>query len=142
MKMLRKFMKKTSPEAHLQSKAAALNGTDAAVLNGTDTAALDEVFPTAAVNVAVPPLRPLREKARPCNSRHGVSPVCGEDGDDLGGDGLGDSSGTLTTSLALPPLASCSGADSGRTDGWRRAASAGRRSTLLRRYVVPSTPTR
>ncbi|KAI9523370.1 hypothetical protein NQZ68_028394 [Dissostichus eleginoides] len=66
------LLEKTSPEAHLQSKAAALNGTDtaalngtdtaalngtdAAVLNGTDTAALDEVFPTAAVNVAVPPL--------------------------------------------------------------------------------------
>nr|ALT10066.1 zona pellucida protein ZPC5 isoform 4 [Dissostichus mawsoni] len=42
------LLEKTSPEAHLQSKAA--------VLNGTDTAALDEVFPTAAVNVAVPPL--------------------------------------------------------------------------------------
>ncbi|KAK5900164.1 hypothetical protein CesoFtcFv8_009565 [Champsocephalus esox] len=80
--------------------------------------------------------------ARPCNSRHGVSPVCGEEHDDPGGDGLGDSSGTPTTSLALPPLAGCSGADSGRTDSWRRAASACRRSTLLRRYVVPSTPTR
>ncbi|KAF3846456.1 hypothetical protein F7725_003534 [Dissostichus mawsoni] len=38
------LLEKTSPEAHLQSKAAVLN------------AALDEVFPTAAVNVAVPPL--------------------------------------------------------------------------------------
>ncbi|KAI9523367.1 hypothetical protein NQZ68_028391 [Dissostichus eleginoides] len=42
------LLEKTSPEAHLQSKAA--------VLNRTNTAALDEVFPTAAVNVAVPPL--------------------------------------------------------------------------------------
>ncbi|KAI9523372.1 hypothetical protein NQZ68_028396 [Dissostichus eleginoides] len=42
------LLEKTSPEAHLQSKAA--------VLNGTNTAALDEVFPTAAVNVTVPPL--------------------------------------------------------------------------------------
>ncbi|KAF3846455.1 hypothetical protein F7725_003533 [Dissostichus mawsoni] len=50
------LLEKTSPEAHLQSKAAVLNGTDAAVLNGSDTAALDEGFPTAAVNVTVPPL--------------------------------------------------------------------------------------
>nr|AIO02875.1 zona pellucida C5 protein [Gymnodraco acuticeps] len=41
-------LEKTSPEAHLQPKAA--------VLNSTNTAALDEVLPTAAVNVAVPPL--------------------------------------------------------------------------------------
>nr|XP_033945997.1 uncharacterized protein LOC117451712 [Pseudochaenichthys georgianus] len=42
------LQEKTSPEAHLQSKAA--------VLNSTNTAELDEVLPTAAVNVDVPPL--------------------------------------------------------------------------------------
>ncbi|KAI4800606.1 hypothetical protein KUCAC02_009600 [Chaenocephalus aceratus] len=42
------LLEKTSPEAHLQSKAA--------VLNSTHTAALDEVLQTAVVNVAVPPL--------------------------------------------------------------------------------------
>ncbi|XP_033934561.1 zona pellucida sperm-binding protein 3-like [Pseudochaenichthys georgianus] len=42
------LLERTSPEAHLQSKAA--------VLNSTNTSALNEVLPTAAVNVAVPPL--------------------------------------------------------------------------------------
>ncbi|KAL3053874.1 hypothetical protein OYC64_006244 [Pagothenia borchgrevinki] len=42
------LLEETSPEAHLQLKAV--------VLNSTNTAALDEVFQTAAVNVAVPPL--------------------------------------------------------------------------------------
>jgi len=42
------LLEETSPEAHLQLKAV--------VLNSTNTAALDEVFQTAAVNVAVQPL--------------------------------------------------------------------------------------
>ncbi|XP_034053870.1 zona pellucida sperm-binding protein 3-like [Gymnodraco acuticeps] len=50
------LLEKTSPEAHLQSKAAVLNSTHTAALNSTHTAALDEVLQTAVVNVAVPPL--------------------------------------------------------------------------------------
>ncbi|XP_034053876.1 zona pellucida sperm-binding protein 3-like [Gymnodraco acuticeps] len=50
------LLEKTSPEAHLQSKAAVLNSTHTVALNSTHTAALDEVLQTAVVNVAVPPL--------------------------------------------------------------------------------------
>ncbi|XP_034053874.1 zona pellucida sperm-binding protein 3-like [Gymnodraco acuticeps] len=50
------LLEKTSPEAHLQSKAAVLNSTHTAALNSTHTAALDEVLQTAVVNVTVPPL--------------------------------------------------------------------------------------
>ncbi|KAJ4932420.1 hypothetical protein JOQ06_010843 [Pogonophryne albipinna] len=52
----RKGLLPDSSSTQNQPKAAALNSTNTAALNSTNTAALDEVLPTAAVNVAVPPL--------------------------------------------------------------------------------------
>ena len=71
---------------------------------------------------------------------------------DLGADNLGDIAGRLTTSSTLPLLAwppsaapmstGCSGGCFVWADSCRGATSAGRISSLLRRYAVPSTLTR